>query len=111
MATMLELMQQCTRELGIPTPTVVASNTNLDVVQLLALMNACGYELMRRADWQGLTQQHTFYTEALTTTGTWTDPFDRLSGTRQRHPECHLCDLCGFQFASHAELQADRCGD
>ena len=80
MATMLELIQQSTRELGIPTPTTVAGNNSQDVVQLLALMNACGYELMRRADWQGLTKQHTFYTEALTTTGTWTDTAYTITG-------------------------------
>ena len=80
MATMLQLMQQCTTELGIPTPTTVAGNSNLDVVQLLALMNANGYELLRRADWQGLTKQHTFYTEAISTTGTWTDSAYTITG-------------------------------
>jgi hypothetical protein len=34
-------------------------------------MNATGYELLRRADWRELTKQHTFYTQATTTTGTW----------------------------------------
>jgi hypothetical protein len=71
--TMLELIQQVTNELGIATPSTVAGNTSQDVVQLLALMNASGYELMRRADWRELTRQHTFYTEAISTTGTWTD--------------------------------------
>lgn len=80
MATMLQLMQQCTTELGIPTPITVAGNSNLDVVQLLALMNANGYELLRRADWQGLTKQHTFYTEAISTTGTWTDSAYTITG-------------------------------
>ena len=80
MATMLQLMQQCTTELGIPTPTPVAGNNSQDVVQLLALMNACGYELLRRADWQGLTKQHTFYTEDISTTGTWTDSAYTITG-------------------------------
>ena len=80
MATMLQLMQQCTTELGIPTPNTVAGNSNLDVVQLLALMNANGYELLRRADWQRLTKQHTFYTEAISTTGTWTDSAYTITG-------------------------------
>lgn len=71
--TMLQLIQQVTNELGIATPATVAGNTSQDVVQLLALMNASGYELMRRADWRELTRQHTFYTEAISTTGTWTD--------------------------------------
>jgi hypothetical protein len=80
MATMLQLMQQCTTELGIPTPNTVVGNSNLDVVQLLGLMNANGYELLRRADWQGLTKQHTFYTEAISTTGTWTDSAYTITG-------------------------------
>ena len=80
MATMVQLIQQCTQELGIPTPTTVAGNANLDTVQLLALMNACGYELLRRADWQALTKQHTFYTEAVTTTGTWTASAYTITG-------------------------------
>jgi hypothetical protein len=71
-STMLQLIQECTQELGIPTPATVAGNTSQDVVQLLALMNANGYELLRRADWRELTKQHTFYTEASTSTGTWT---------------------------------------
>ena len=70
--TMLQLVQQVTSELGLPVPATVAGNPNQDVVQILALMNATGYELQRRADWRELTKQHTFYTEATTTTGDWT---------------------------------------
>lgn len=70
--TMLELVQQVTNELGVATPTSVAGNTNQDVIQILALMNANGYEFLRRHAWRELTKQHTFYTEYITTTGTWT---------------------------------------
>jgi len=70
--TMLQLVQQVTNELGISTPSVVAGNTNQDVTQILALMNANGYEFLRKHPWQALTKQHRFYTEYLTTTGTWT---------------------------------------
>lgn len=70
--TMLELVQQVTNELGVATPTSVAGNTNQDVIQILALMNANGYEFLRRHAWRELTKQHTFYTEWITTTGTWT---------------------------------------
>jgi hypothetical protein len=72
MATMLQLVQQVTGELGLPVPATVAGNPNQDVSQILALMNACGYELLRRADWRQLTKQHTFYTEATSITGSWT---------------------------------------
>ena len=70
-STMLQLVQQVTNELGVPTPSTVAGNANQDVVQILALMNATGYELLRRADWRELTKQYTFYTDATTTTGNW----------------------------------------
>ena len=70
--TMLELVQQTTNELGVATPSSVAGNTNQDVIQILALMNANGYEFLRRHAWRELTKQYSFYTQYLTTTGTWT---------------------------------------
>jgi len=78
--TMLQLVQQVTNELGLPAPATVAGNPNQDVVQILALMNASGYELMRRADWRELTKQHTFYTEATSTVGTWTAASTTITG-------------------------------
>ncbi len=69
--TMLQLMQQVTAELGVPVPASVAGNTTQDVVQLLALMNACGYELLRKADWRQLTKPYNFFTSYTTTTGTY----------------------------------------
>ena len=78
--TMLQLIQQATNELGIATPTYVAGNTNQDVVQLLALMNATGYELLRRADWRQLTTQYQFYTQYVTTTGNWTTSARTITG-------------------------------
>jgi hypothetical protein len=35
-------------------------------------MNANGYEFLRRHAWRELTKQYTFYTQYVTTTGTWT---------------------------------------
>lgn len=69
--TMLQLMQQVTNELGVSTPTAVATNTTQDIVQLLALMNACGYELLRKADWRDLTIPYNFFTAYTTTTGSY----------------------------------------
>ena len=51
-STMIQLIQQCTNELGIPTPSTVAGNQSQETVQLLALMNAVGYELLRRTDFR-----------------------------------------------------------
>ena len=68
-STMLQLVTQVTNELGVSTPVSVAGNTNQDVIQILALMNASGYELLRKHDWQRLTRQHTFTTSYTVTTG------------------------------------------
>jgi len=78
--TMLELVQQVTNELGVSTPSSVAGNTNQDVIQILALMNAVGYELLRRSQWRELTKQHAFYTEYTTTTGNWTTAARTITG-------------------------------
>lgn len=70
--TMLQLVQQAANELGIAAPSTVAGNANQDVVQLLALANACGYENLRKHAWRNLTKPYAFNTQYLTTTGTWT---------------------------------------
>ncbi len=79
-STMVQLIQQVTNELGIPTPATVAGSASQDTIQLLALMNACGYELLRRADWRELTRQHTFYTEAATATASYAEGVAVITG-------------------------------
>ena len=71
-SSMLTLVQQVAAELGIAVPATVAGNTTQDVVQLLALMNAVGYELKYKAGWEALTKTYMVNTSYLTTTGTWT---------------------------------------
>lgn len=77
---MLQLVQQVTNELGVNTPASVAGNTTQDIVQILALMNASGYELLRKADWRALTMPHTFFTEYTTTTGTYSTASRTITG-------------------------------
>ena len=69
--TMLQLVQQVTGELGLTVPTAVASSTNQQVNQILALMNAGGVELLRKADWRELTKPYNFFTSFTTTTGNY----------------------------------------
>jgi hypothetical protein len=66
---MLQLVTQVTNELGVSTPASVAGNTNQDVIQILALMNASGYELLKKHDWRRITKQHLFTTTFTNTTG------------------------------------------
>ena len=79
-STMLQLVTQVTNELGVSTPTTVASNTNQDVIQILALMNAAGYEFLRKHDWRQLTKQYTFTTVYTQTTGNVTEDTYTITG-------------------------------
>jgi len=56
--TMLQLIQAATGEMGVPVPTYVAGNTNQDVIQQLALLNAVGREIARQYIWQAITKQY-----------------------------------------------------
>lgn len=77
---MLQLMQQVANELGIVAPTAVATNTSQDIIQLLALMNASGYELLRKHAWQALTKPYMFFTSFTTTTGSYTTSALTITG-------------------------------
>lgn len=67
---MLQLVNQVQSELNLAVSTSVAGNPNTDVQQILALMNAAGYELIKEYDWQALQVQYRFYTQAITTDAT-----------------------------------------
>jgi len=70
MATMLQLVQQATGEMGLTVPNYVAGNTQQDVIQQLALLNAVGYEIAREFEWEAICKEYRFYTQYITTTGT-----------------------------------------
>jgi len=69
MATMLQLIQRATGEMGLSVPSSVAGNQTQDVVQQLALLNAVGNELAREHDWQALNKAYTFTVSFTTITG------------------------------------------
>ncbi len=72
-STMLQLCQQVIGELGTRTqPAVIAASNDTDLLQILALMNAVGYELQREYQWQALTTEYRFPTVFYTYTGTTT---------------------------------------
>ena len=62
MATLLQLVQQATGEMGLAVPASVSSNTSADIVQLMYLTNAVGYELAREFPWESLNREYRFYT-------------------------------------------------
>lgn len=82
MTTMLSLVQQVCDEIGLPHPTAVASSTDQDLIQILALMNATGRELLNVEgyDWQALIKEYRFTTSYLATTGSWTTSAATVTG-------------------------------
>jgi hypothetical protein len=79
-STLLQLTQQVCNEIGIVAPTAVVTNTSQDIIQILALMNACGYELLRKHDWRALTKPYTFFTSWVTTTGSYSTGLRTITG-------------------------------
>lgn len=75
MATMLQLIQQATGELGLAVPQSVAGSAAQDTIQQLALLNAVGYELLRAPadhpefNWQALTSEYRFTSQWTIQTG------------------------------------------
>lgn len=69
MTTMLQLVKQSMGEMGLAVPTTVAGSTQLDLVQILALLNAVGYEVSREHDWQYMSKEYRFYTVSYSYTG------------------------------------------
>ena len=73
MATLLQLVNQAQREMGLTVTSAVAASTVTDVVQQLGLINAVGYELTQEKDWQRLTKEYRFPMVFYTYTGDLTD--------------------------------------
>lgn len=72
-STMLQLVNQVQSELNLAVTPNVAGNPSQDVQQILSLMNAAGYELVKEHDWQALENEYRFYTQYITTTATSTN--------------------------------------
>jgi hypothetical protein len=54
LGTALQCIKQASAELGLPIPVEVAASNNAQAQQMLALLNACGNELVRAYEWQFL---------------------------------------------------------
>lgn len=69
MATLLQLVQQATAEMGLLVPNQVVGNTDAQVIQIYYLTNALGNELRREHPWQALNKAYRFTTQYISTTG------------------------------------------
>lgn len=69
---LLNLVRAITGELGLPQPSVVAGNTDPQIVQILALLNKVGQDLISDYEWQRLDKEYSFNTVVLPMSGTTT---------------------------------------
>jgi len=54
LGTAIQIIKQASAELGLPIPVEAAASREQQAQQMLALLNACGNELVRSAEWQFL---------------------------------------------------------
>lgn len=78
-STLLQLVQQSCKEMGIASPSTAAANTATDIIQVVALLTAAGQELTRQHNWQYLGKEHTFSTVFYQYTGDTTSGSTTLS--------------------------------
>jgi hypothetical protein len=68
--TLLQLVDQMSAELGLSQPATVIGSSNNQTVQILALANRLGKDLVRDYEWQRLVQAYIWQTQnAVSTTG------------------------------------------
>jgi hypothetical protein len=80
--TLLEIVTTACQELGLNAPATVVGSTDLQVIQLLALVNRDGNELYRSNDWTALQGEHIVNLETpITVTGTVTLGSTTVSNT------------------------------
>lgn len=68
--SMLTMVQTACIRLGLPSPNAVATSTDIQYLQLLALLNEEGSDLSSRTEWQALNREAHFTTLAAEIQGT-----------------------------------------
>lgn len=79
--SLLTIVQKAITRIGLTKPTAVVSNTDQQIIQILALANEEGDELSARYRWQNLTKEATFTTVATESQGAITT----IAGTDFRY--------------------------
>lgn len=64
-ATALQVIKQTAAELGLPVPASAVTSQEATTVQLVALLNAAGYELSYAYEWQTLVKKVTITTNTI----------------------------------------------
>lgn len=107
MSTMLQLVQQATGEMGLTVPTAVAGSTSADPIQQLALLNALGYQLIRKYQWEALCTEYSFTTAFLASNGTTTNTSAVITGISSTATlAASLWQVTGIGIPNNAYIQS-----
>jgi len=78
-STLLQIVNRAESEMGIPASSTVISNTALDTIQRLNLVNGLGQDLVSEYPWQGINIEYRFTTVYYQYTCTTTDASTTIS--------------------------------
>ena len=78
--TLAQLVQAACNELGLTAPNAVIGATDQQTIQLLALLNGLGNQLVSDYEWQKISKTHTFTLATLSLTGTTTSGSAIITG-------------------------------
>lgn len=78
--SVLTLVQQACQQMGIPAPNSLVGNLDADAIQLLALFQDLGSELVREHNWQDLTREYRFNVQSMVLTGTTSAGVAQVTG-------------------------------
>ncbi len=73
--TVLQITQEVCKRTGIPVPSILVSNTDEAIIQLMALFHEVAAETVRRWRWQALTSRVTWTSAATESQGTFSGLF------------------------------------
>lgn len=78
--TLVQLVQAVCGELGLAQPNAVAGSTDPQILQIYALLNKVGNNLVTEYEWQRLVKEYRFNTSIVTQTGSLTSSSAVITG-------------------------------
>ncbi len=76
--SLLFIIQDATRRLGLPMPTAAYTSSDPQLIQLCQLAQQESNELIKRHDWERLTKEHTFTSSATPEQGGMVSDYSRM---------------------------------
>lgn len=95
---LLQLVQAAAKELGLPNPSAVATSTDNQIIQMLALINKVGNDVISETEWEGISKEYRFTTVNYTVTGDTTAGSAVLTNTDTTGVSADTFEITGGSF-------------